>query len=160
LAALHGVDLDGVAPAERDRVGVLAEMAATGTVPPLRGSNADRIRRRGELASSLFVTLPDLTPLLVLFVALTGRNIQTIKELPAQHRILDGRAVELRIVKRRRGQRRWFETVTWEIGRPGRQLHTPGGLYLLIHRLTQRSRTLCGSPLLWSVWRNGNFLGL
>jgi hypothetical protein len=77
-----------------------------------------------------------------------------VKELPAQHKVLDGRAVELTLIKRRRGPRRWFETVTWEIGPPHRALHTPGGLYLLIHEMTARSRAFCGSDRLICVWRN------
>jgi len=54
-------------------------------------------------------------PLLVLLVAVTERNSETVKELPAARRILDSRAVELVVTKRRRGIKRWFETVTWEI---------------------------------------------
>jgi hypothetical protein len=50
---------------------------------------------RRRIAERLFLTMPDLAPLLVLLVAVTGRNIETIKELPAEHRILEGRAVEL-----------------------------------------------------------------
>ena len=92
---------------------------------------------------------------MMLAAALSERNGETIKELPAAHRILEGKAVELVIVKRRRGARRWFETVTWEIGPPGRELHHPGGFYLLMLELTERSRQRCGSPLLWCAWRNG-----
>src|SRR5262249_7521492 len=106
-------------------------------------------------AGNLFLRLRDLPPLMMLAAALTERNGETIKELPVQHRVLEGRAVELVIVKRRRGARRWFETVTWEIGAPGRELHTPGGFYLLMLELTARSRERCASPLLWCVWRNG-----
>jgi hypothetical protein len=102
------------------------------------------------------LTKRDLVPLLVLLVAVTGRNVETIKELPSAHRILDDRAVEVRVLKRRRGRRRWSETVTWEIGPPGRQLHTPGGLYLLVHELTSRSRGFSNSGSLWSSWRNGH----
>ena len=93
---------------------------------------------------------------MMLAAALSERNGETIKELPARHRVLEDRAVELVIVKRRRGARRWFETVTWEIGPPGRELHTPGGFYLLMLELTARSRQRCGSPLLWCAWRNGH----
>jgi hypothetical protein len=80
----------------------LANIAETGCVPPLRGFY--RAAPRRALAAHLFLTAPDLCPLMVLLVALTGRNIETIKELPAEHRILMGRAVELRVVKRRRGR--------------------------------------------------------
>ena len=92
---------------------------------------------------------------MVLFVALTGRNVETIKELPAEHRILEGRAVELRVIKRRRGPRWWHTTVSWEIGNTGRELHTPGGLYLLVHQLTAPGRSLLTSPeRIWAIWRN------
>jgi len=64
---------------------------------------------------------------MMLAAALSERNGETIKELPARCRVLEDRAVELVIVKRRRGARRWFETVTWEIGAPGRELHTRAG---------------------------------
>jgi hypothetical protein len=112
---------------------------------------------RSELARPLFLTLADLTPLLVLLVGITGCNVETIKELPAEHRVLEGRAVQLRILKRRRGQRRWLETVTWEIGPPNRELHTPGGLYLLLHRLTAPGRGFRDpAEGIWSVWRSGH----
>lgn len=140
---------------------VLAGMAATGQVPEPPGARPSSFSAgRQELAGRLFVTLPDLPPLMMLAAALSERNGETIKELPAAHRILEGKAVELVIVKRRRGARRWFETVTWEIGPPGRELHHPGGFYLLMLELTERSRQRCGSPLLWCAWRNGFSAGL
>ena len=107
---------------------------------------------RYELARRLFVTNSDREAILILLVAVTARNGETIKELPAEHRLLDDRAVELRTVKRRRGPQHWSETVTWEIGPQHRELHTPGGLYLLLHRLMTRSRTFTGSTSLWSTW--------
>jgi len=115
---------------------------------------------RLRLAERLFLTNPDLTPLLVLMVAVTGWNVETVKELPVAHRILDGRAVELQVLKRRRGARRWVQTVTWEIGPPERELHTPGGVYLMVHRLTMRSRGLSDGSGLWSIWRNGHRNGV
>jgi hypothetical protein len=113
-------------------------------------------RERIELAGNLFLTLDDMLALLVLFVAVTGRNVETIKELPIEHTVLEDRAVQLQVLKRRRGPRRWWQGVTWEIGPADRELHTPGGLYLLVLRLTARSRAFSGSPMLWSVWRNGH----
>jgi hypothetical protein len=145
-----------LAAGDRNTGMMLAGMAATGQVPvPPGGPPGPFHSGRRELAGRLFVTLPDLLPLMMLAAALTERNGETVKELPARHRILEGRAVELVIVKRRRGPRRWFETVTWEIGPPGRELHYPGGFYLLMLELTERSRQRCGSPLLWCAWRNG-----
>jgi hypothetical protein len=144
-------------PRDAERAAQLLPMAATGQVPWLgAGGTADWLRRRQGIAGQLFLTTADLAPLLVLFVAVTGRNVETIKELPVAHRVLEDRAVELRVVKRRRGQQRWFETVTWEIGRPGRELHTPGGLYLLVHDLAASSRQHSDARFLWAVWRNGH----
>lgn len=137
---------------ERQLGELLADMAATGKVPSPPGV---AFSSRAELAGQLFLTRKDLPPLMMLAAALTERNGETIKELPAAHRVLEERAVEVAIVKRRRGPQRWFQTVTWEIGVPGRELRSPGGFYLLLRELTARSRALCGSELLWCVWRNG-----
>ena len=136
----------------------LVAIAESGVVPPSRSFSAHVVRL--ELASRLYMTIRDLAPMLVLMVALTGRNIETIKELPWEHRILETRAVEVRVIKRRRGNHRWFETATWEIGPPGRELHYPGGLYLLLHELTTRSRNTSGSASVWSIWRSGHNTGL
>lgn len=113
---------------ERDReTGRLLEhMAATGRVPMPAGTSNPFTAERQDLAGMLFMRLKDLLPLMMLAAALSERNGETIKELPVRHRVLENRAVELVIVKRRRGARRWFETVTWEIGSPGRELHTAG----------------------------------
>ena len=73
------------------------------------------------------MTGQDLAPLSVLFVAVTGRNVKTIKELPAEHRVLGDRTVELRVVKRRHGLKRWYETVTWEIANPAESCTAPEG---------------------------------
>lgn len=157
LLARWNSEPDEVTGPERDLAGWLAKAAAAGEVPILPGIAAPgQMTARIELAGHLFVTRQDLLPLMLLLVALTGLNAESVKELPAAHRILEGQAVELRLVKRRHGERRWHSTVTWEIGPPGRELHTPGGLYLLLHRLMVRSRAVSGSASLWSVWRNGN----
>lgn len=58
------------------------------------------------MASQLFLTFRDLAPLLVLLAAVTGRNGETLKELPAAHTVLEGRIVELEVIKRRRGPRK------------------------------------------------------
>ncbi|MFD5402792.1 hypothetical protein [Streptomyces griseorubiginosus] len=145
----------------RERAEVLAVIAATGDVPwPASGPAFTHYRWRIELASHLFLTWRDLAPLMVLLALVTERNGETIKELPARHRILEGRAVELVVVKRRHGTRRWTETVTWEIGPKERELHTPGGLYLLLLELTARSRGFCGSSAAVCFWRNGLKQGL
>ncbi|MCX4819667.1 hypothetical protein OG883_07055 [Streptomyces sp. NBC_01142] len=129
-------------------------LAATGEVPLLE-FGLDLRQRRAELASHLFLTWRDMAPLMALLALATERNAETLKELPAKHRTLEDRAVELVVVKRRRGAKKWFETVTWEIGPKERELHTPGGLYLLLLELTARSREICGSSLAFCIWRNG-----
>lgn len=138
----------------------LAEMALTGVVPRLKVQATEFHVARRALASELFLTIPDLAPLLVLLVAVTGRNIESIKELPHEHRVLESRAVEVRVTKRRRHNGRWFDTATWEVGPPGRELHYPGGLYLLLHELTSRSREFSNSGSIWSIWRSGHTTGL
>lgn len=104
---------------------------------------------------SAFVTRADLAPMLVLLVATTGWNIEVVKELPSEHRVVEGLAVELEVTKRRRGPRRWHETVTWEIGPPGKELLTPGGVYLLLHRVMAPARRLLEQPSFWAVWHHG-----
>ncbi|WP_194908948.1 hypothetical protein [Catenulispora rubra] len=140
---------------ERLRGATLAATQDTGTVPGFSGSG---FSTRKEMAGQLALCLDDLSPVMVLMTALTERNGETVKELPAQHRVLESRAVELTVIKRRRGAASWTETVTWEIGRPGRELHTPGGLYLLLHDLTEHARSVCGSPLLLCIWSQRNQL--
>ena len=97
---------------------------------------------------------------MLLLVALTGLNAESVKELPADHRVLEDHAVEFEFVKRRRGAGHWKQTVTWEIGPPGRELHHPGGLYLLLLDLMAPSRAISGSTTLWSIWRDGHRLEL
>ncbi|GAB3943889.1 hypothetical protein GCM10029976_067170 [Kribbella albertanoniae] len=154
LVARYKQDPDAVAAADRELAAALAIMSDTGAVPDMLGWGAVMLPKRINLASHLFLTFRDLAPLMVLLAAVTGRNGETLKELPAAHSVLDGRAVELEVIKRRRGPRKWFEKVTWEIGPPSRELHTPGGIYLLLLTLTARSRAVCGSPHLFCVWGN------
>jgi len=160
LLARHRTAPDTLSPAEAADAARLADIAETGVVPPDPRPMHLALPARRQIAERLFLTMPDLTPLLVLLVAVTGRNIETIKELPVGHRILDGRAVELRLTKRRRGARHWTDTVTWEIGPASRELHTPGGLYLLLRQLCARSREFSGSDRVWSVWRSGHRAGV
>jgi hypothetical protein len=91
--------------AEQLRARELAEITETGIVPHPEGVLTEVLRWRSELARRLFLTIQDVVPLLVLAVTLTGRNVETVKELPARHRLLDGKAVEVTTVKRRRGGR-------------------------------------------------------
>ncbi|MGW7613486.1 hypothetical protein ACWGKW_40840 [Streptomyces sp. NPDC054766] len=143
---------------DRARGEVLDTVASTGVVPAYNGLPSAQERR--DLAAQLFLTWRDVAPILVLLGIASGRNGETLKELPAKHRRLDDRAVELEVIKRRRGPRRWFQTVTWEIGPPNRELHTAGGTYLLLLELTQRSRDMCGSSAALCFWRNGHRAGI
>jgi hypothetical protein len=126
----------------------------------LGGQGGANSRDRVGLARELFLTTADMVPLLVLLVAVTGRNVESVKELPLAHTVLAGRAVQVRLPKRRRGPGAWEQDVTWEIGEPGRELHTPGGLYLLMGRLSERGRAFSGSGTIWSMWRNGFRAGI
>jgi hypothetical protein len=137
----------------------LTEMARTGEVPRFAGgygnwphANLPDWARQVWAAGHLFLTDKDLVPLLVLGVALTERNPETVKELPASHRLLEQRAVAVGITKRRRGKALSRDTLHWEIGPESRQLHTPGGFYLLLHMLTRRSRAFSGTSSIWSIW--------
>jgi hypothetical protein len=136
----------------------LVALAATGEVPMLLwpGTSNPDAQARMRHAGRLFLVSTDLAPLVVLGVGLSGRNGETIKELPWQHQLLDGKAVQLRSTKRRRGAGHWYTDVVWEIGPPSRQLHTPGGFYLLLLELTARSRAFSGSATAWSIWLGGS----
>ena len=147
-------DPDGVPLQQRERARILTDLAATGAVP--LGTGFGQWAQRRELASQLFLTWGDLAPLLILLAIVTERNGETLKELPVEHRLLEGRAVEVDLTKRRRGANQWFNKVTWEIGPKSRELHTPGGLYLLLLELTARSREICRSPAAICLWRNGH----
>jgi hypothetical protein len=140
--------------AERATAVGLQAMARTGQIPVVRVPDTavfDTVAML-TLAKQLFLTDGDLAPLLVLGVGLTGRNGETLKELPADHELLEGRAVALELTKRRRGPTNSHQVVHWEIGPPSRQLHTPGGYYLLVHQLARRGRAFSGSASVWSIW--------
>jgi hypothetical protein len=160
LAARYRNTPGTMTAAEQLRARELAEIAESGIVPTPEGVLTEVLHWRSELARRLFLTIQDVVPLLVLAVALTGRNVETVKELPARHRLLEGKAVEVTTVKRRRGAGHWHDQATWEIGPPSRRLHTPGGIYLLLARLSASSRAFSGSASIWSVWRNGNRAGV
>ncbi|MEU2970124.1 hypothetical protein ABZ687_34770 [Streptomyces ardesiacus] len=131
--------------------GVEAERLRTVAV----GGRLERLRETNSAARMLFPVRADLPAMLVLLAAVSGRNIETIKELPAEHRIVDGKAVEVKLTKRRRSSGRWHQTVLWEIGEPGQELRQPGGLYLLLHDLMESSRALASDPRwFWSYCRH------
>lgn len=147
LISKYESDRDRLNEQEKSSALRLLEIQKTGTLSI--GKNAERV----ALMSNIYVTRPDMVPLLALLVSVTGLNVETVKELPAEHQLFEGRAVQLSLTKRRRGIGSWKDSVTWEIGSPSRALHTPGGLYLLVHRLMAASRQICSTDSLWAIWR-------
>ena len=98
-----------------------------------------------------YETNPDLAPLLVYAAGLSGRNPETLKELPAEHRFLEEGAVAVTLTKRRRGKANSRTTVHWSVD-PDRELRTMGSFYLLLHRLMGHSRTFSGTGSVGSIW--------
>ncbi|QKW52666.1 hypothetical protein [Streptomyces buecherae] len=142
---------------DRRHAADLSRMFRTGEVPALRkdrgkGGSLPDLAARRDLAGEVFLTSQDILPLLVLGVGLSGRNSETLKELAAGHRVLQGRAVAVNVLKRRRGKAHSRETVHWETGLESSQLHTPGGWFLLLHDLTATSRDFSRSERVWSIW--------
>lgn len=145
-------DVSGLQPDELAAARRLAAMRDHGVDDRMTDVGPSGRQARAE---QLFVTRRDVPAMLVLLVAVTGRNVETIKELPAEYRLLGELAVQVGLVKRRRGSGRWIQQATWEIGPAGRDLDHPGGLYLLLHQLMAGSRALSDDPSwFWAFWRN------
>ncbi|WP_280827287.1 hypothetical protein [Mycobacterium sp. OTB74] len=145
--------LDTPIQAHAGEAAILEDIQRTGYVPfTPQLTMWEQQRARLSLAEKIFATRHDVIPMLVLLVASTGWNVEVIKDLPHEHNVIDGLAVSLEITKRRRGAGQWHQTVTWEIGPPGRELHTPGGVYLLLHRLMAPARNSLAEPSFWAVW--------
>jgi len=155
-------DPDSLDVEQQKLAATLAQIRVTGEVPIIRMPHPNSgLRDRAamlELAGYLFLLDRDIPPLLTLAVGLSGRNAETIKDLSADHEVLEGKAVRVGLVKRRRGPSRMFDTGHWEIGKPSARLQTSGGLYLLIEEMTRLGRSFSGTDSLWSiwVWRNGH----
>lgn len=144
---------DTLSAEERQLAATLSEVAATGEVPLIaHDSKAWDNHPMMKLARHLFVTGFDLGPLLTLWVGISGRNLETLKDLDIEHDVLEAKAVRLEAIKRRRGPKRMFDTVHWEIGTPSQQLRRPGGYYLLLEQMMRLSRSFSGTSSLWSVW--------
>mgnify|MGYP003493001107 CR=1 FL=1 len=144
---------------DRDLAALLVTMDRDGTIPHVAGTRCNFRDSIGEvtLARHLFLSDADLAPLIILGVGLSGRNGETVKELPAEHRVLDDRVMAVNLTKRRRGKALGRETVHWDTGDGlSRQLHTPGGFYLLLHQLTARGRRFAGTGRVWSIWSVAN----
>ncbi|MEU7306076.1 hypothetical protein [Streptomyces sp. NPDC007206] len=144
---------EDLSAAERDQGARLEAMAATGRVQvDYRGLAVGQYPAACYAeARQLFVVDPDLAPLLIYAAGLSGRNPETLKELPAEHRVLEERAVAMTLTKRRRGKANSRTTVHWSVDEE-RELRTMGGFYLLLHRLMRRSRAFSGTGSVWSIW--------
>ncbi|MFD3883994.1 hypothetical protein [Streptomyces microflavus] len=145
---------DALTPQEHTLASHLDTMDRTGHVPLVRTDlHRPVLEGRLRLARHLFLTQNDIAPLIIMAAGLTGRNAETLKDLPTEHRLLADHAVAVNLTKRRRGKTKSRETVHWETGgSDSRQLHTPGGFYLLLSQLTERSRRFSGSTRIWSIW--------
>ena len=112
-----------------------------------------------EVVSWLHLTGDEAAAGAILLAALTGQNPTVILKVPAVHHRADGYAgaagtAIVGLNKRRRGPRAHMSLALSEIpdwisipGNPGDvpardMLHTPFGVYLLLHELTARSREL------------------
>ncbi|MEV6502209.1 hypothetical protein [Streptomyces prunicolor] len=114
-------------------------------------------QRKQDTARLLFLTLADVAPLFVLGLALGRLRVTETADLPSQHVVNNGEVV-FRINQRKEGT----APFRWEIHGEGHDpLESAGDFYLLLHRLTERSRRLSGTPQLWNLWtgRSANLSG-
>jgi hypothetical protein len=115
----------------------------------------------GEIASWLHLTVPELAAGAVLLGVMTGENPEVIIKTPAAHHRADGHSgaagtAILDLCKLRRGWRAYMNLALTDVpdwisipSSPDEissrdELHTPFGLYVLLHELTARSRALAG----------------
>ena len=145
---------DRLDPTEQSEAELLADIADGGDVArALRGRGINDLAARISWAAKLYLVETDLAPLLVLFVALSGHNIESIKELPAAHHLIGKNSVALRVTKRRHGFSSWDEPAQFAV-RSG-DLSSAGGLYLFLHRVCRPGREIARSDRLLSIWSNG-----
>jgi hypothetical protein len=166
-------------PAEWELGWILDHIDRVGDVPRYqRGAQLPlhRVARHGtveQLMSLLHLSRDEAAAFLVLLIGLTGHNGGTIADAPATHHRADGEAggtktaiVELR--KPRRGRRAhmdvpvadlpdWLGVDPAAIPDPSSvtgkdELHTPFGVWLLLHELTLAARRLAGSDRLLVCW--------
>ncbi|MEV0173949.1 hypothetical protein AB0I00_22855 [Streptomyces sp. NPDC050803] len=130
---------------------LLDVMDRTGRIPHVDG------RRTQDTARLLFLSLADVAPLFVLALALGRLRVTETTDLPAEHVVNSGDVV-FRITQRKAGP----IPCRWEIRGEGHDpLQSAGDLYLLLHRLTERSRRFSATPQLWNLWtgRSANLSG-
>ncbi|WP_406721915.1 hypothetical protein OG968_03010 [Streptomyces althioticus] len=129
-----------------------------------------RIGSATQLVSALHMTVAETAAGAVLLAAMTGENPEVILKTPAAHHRADGYTGDIAtaivgLVKPRRGRRAHMDLALSEvpdwISMPEKpeevtsrdELHTPFGLYVLLHELTARSRELVGSSRLLVGYR-------
>ncbi|WP_319054776.1 hypothetical protein [Streptomyces europaeiscabiei] len=127
-------------------------MDRTGRIPHVQG------QRQRDTAGLLFLTLADAAPLFVLAMSLGRLRVTETTGLPARHTVDNG-AVVLRL-----GQftKRGTDSFRWVVRGEGHDpLDSAGDFYLLLHRLSGRSRRFSGTPQLWNLWtgRSANLSG-
>ncbi|MEV8403849.1 hypothetical protein ACFT9I_01220 [Streptomyces sp. NPDC057137] len=118
-----------------------------------------------HVVSWLHLTMDEIAAGAVLMAAMTGENPEVIHKTPAAHHRADGYSggpgtaiVDLR--KLRRGRRAYMNLALTDVPdwisipekpeevRTRDELHTPFGLYILLHELTARSRAMTGGKRL------------
>ncbi|MER5917808.1 hypothetical protein ABT124_47880 [Streptomyces sp. NPDC001982] len=140
---------DDLSAAEREQGARLEEMARTGRVQvDFRGLTVGEFPAACYAqARQLFIVDSDLAPLLIYAAGLSGRNPETLKELPAEHRLLEERAVAVTLTKRRRGKVNSRTTMHWSVDPdPARQLRSPHPGRSTVHQRARRCRGGQGCP--------------
>lgn len=131
-----------------------------------------------EIVCQLHLSGMEVTSGAILLTAMTGQNKSVILKTPAVHHRADGYTGRtptaiLEAKKPRRGRRAHMSLALSDLpdwisipSEPDEvssrdELHTPFGLYVLLHELTSRSRELMGSDRLLVGWsgRGGNGAG-
>ncbi|MFJ7625945.1 hypothetical protein ACIQZN_05570 [Streptomyces sp. NPDC097595] len=160
LELLDCVDRFGDVPRKRRESGRDA-----GTDVPLRWISRNGHGSAPEVVSWLHLTAQELVAGAILLGVLTGENPDVIFKAPAAHHRADGYTGRtgttiVDLVKPRRGPRAYMNLALSQVpdwisipDQPEEmttrdELHTPFGLYTLLHELTVRSRALAGGNLL------------
>lgn len=168
---LDFVDVHGDVP-RYDRISAWGHIAVKGWV------NKGGFGTVSDIMSWLHLTPFELAAAAILLAVMTGQNPSVIKGTPAKHHRTDGHvdgALATAIVdvhKPRRGRRAFMNVALTEVpdwisvpADPERltsrdQLHTPFGLYALLHELSMGARQLCGSDLLLVGYHGNGGTGL
>lgn len=137
------------------------------------GKTQDWLQAHGGVADlmlTVHLSRFEVAAFTVLLVRLTGHNWGTIMAAPAAHHRPDGHtdsiaSAQIDVVKPRRGRRShmtvsladlpdWAKTTAArnDTGSARTELHTPFGLYMLAHELTESARRITGSDRLFHFW--------